>query len=59
MEGRKTKPSLSEVGRRAAMEREARRARALRENLRKRKAQARERAVAPPDAAVPEDENRE
>jgi hypothetical protein len=40
----KSKPQLSETGRRAALEREARRANALRLNLRKRKAQARERA---------------
>jgi len=58
MNRQKSKPSLGEAGRRAALEREARRASALRENLRKRKAQERERAVAPTDAAVPEGENR-
>jgi hypothetical protein len=44
MNPEKPRPQLSEGGRRAALEREARRARALRLNLRKRKAQARERA---------------
>jgi hypothetical protein len=45
MDPEKPKPRLSEGGRRAALEREARRARALRLNLRKRKAQARERSA--------------
>jgi len=44
MDREKSKPHLGEAGRRNALEREARRANALRLNLRKRKAQARERA---------------
>ena len=44
MDREKSKPQLSEAGRRAVLEREARRANALRLNLHKRKAQARERA---------------
>jgi hypothetical protein len=51
MDREKSKPQLSEAGRRAALDRETRRAQALRLNLRKRKAQARERAS---DAATDE-----
>ncbi len=53
-------PRLSEDGRARAAEREERRARALRDNLKKRKAQRRGRAAAPaeqaesPDAAGPD-----
>jgi hypothetical protein len=54
MSNAKTPPKLSSAGTRAADTRKARLAAALRENLRKRKAQARERASAarpdsPPD----------
>jgi hypothetical protein len=45
-------PALTEAGLRAKQEREARSAAALRENLRRRKAQARARAT-PPAAAPP------
>jgi len=45
MAGDKQKPELSTAGRRAAALREERLAAALRENLRRRKAQARDRAA--------------
>lgn len=47
----RAKPTLSEAGRRELAEREKRRAAALRENLRKRKAQQRARAGERPGAA--------
>ena len=49
----KTAPRESAPGKRAMEEREARLAAALRANLHRRKAQARERDAAPPEAKKP------
>jgi hypothetical protein len=58
-EGRERQPSLTPAGRRAAADRQERLAAALRENLRKRKAQQRSRLTEPkppPDAEVGDQE---